>query len=270
MTGLRHLVATSKGRSVRRAGSIVAWILRRSTRTNYRPGVTVVTVNWNSLAFLRVTLDAIRAMSPRDTEIVVVDNGSSDGSIDFLRSRRDVRVMALPSNLGHGVALDLGVARVRTEYLAVLDVDAFPISDRWLPESIEALARGAQVAGSRLHRNFIHPCFLVTRTPIVHKFGLTFRPVGSLASLPKRAPLFLDVGEALSQRLIVKFGGSRALHPFEITSLRGPGNTGAVFGDLVYHNQYATQGEYQTSALDIFLEAADKYHPGLRGEGRSA
>ena len=136
MTGLgtlRHLVATSKGRSVRRAGSIVAWILRRSTRTNYRPGVTVVTVNWNSLAFLRVTLDAIRAMSPRDTEIVVVDNGSSDGSIDFLRSRRDVRVMALPSNLGHGVALDLGVARVRTEYLAVLDVDAFPISDRWLP-----------------------------------------------------------------------------------------------------------------------------------------
>ena len=85
------------------------------------------------LGILRVPLDAIRAMSPRDTEIVVVDNGSSDGSIDFLRSRRDVRVMALPSNLGHGVALDLGVARVRTEYLAVLDVDAFPISDRWLP-----------------------------------------------------------------------------------------------------------------------------------------
>jgi glycosyltransferase involved in cell wall biosynthesis len=227
-----------------------------------------VTVNWNSLAFLRLTIEAIRATSPVDTEIIVFDNGSSDGSLEYLRSRSDVRAMRSPINLGHGVALDLTVASVDTEYLVVLDVDAFPISDRWLPESLDALERGAQVAGGRMNRNFVHPSFLVTRTSVIHRYGMTFRPVGSLSKLESSAPLFLDVGEALSQRMIVKFGGARALHFYEATSVRGPGGTGQVFGDLVYHNVYATQGSHQNSALQVFEEEFDRYHPGLRTESK--
>ena len=247
----------------------MARVRRSHAPESYRPGCTVVTVNWNSLAFLRMTIEAIRATSPADTEIIVFDNGSSDDSLDYLRSRNDVRVMRSPVNLGHGVALDLAVASVDTEYVAVLDVDAFPISDRWLPESFAALAAGAQVAGAHMHRNFVNPCFLVTRTPVVHGYGLTFRPVGSLARLHSAAPLFLDVGEALSQRVIVKFGGGQALHFFEITSVRGPGGTGAVFGDLVYHNQFATQGSHQSSARQVFEEEFDRYHPGLRAKPTS-
>jgi glycosyltransferase involved in cell wall biosynthesis len=223
----------------------------------------VVTVNWNSLPFLRLMIEAIRATSPSDIEIVVFDNGSSDGSVEYLQSRSDVRLMRSPVNLGHGVALDVAVASVDTEFLAVFDVDAFPISDRWLPESLVRLDSGAQVAGARMHRNFVHPCFLVTRTQVVHRYGLTFRPVGSLSKLDSEAPLFLEVGEALSQRMIVKFGGGQALHFFEITSLRGPGATGAVFGDIVYHNQFATQGSHQSTAREVFEEEFARYHPGL-------
>lgn len=254
-------MGAARGRTVRGVGAGVARARRFRTPESYRPGCTVVTVNWNSLAFLKLTLEAIRLMSPPETEIVVVDNGSSDGSLEYLRSRDDVRTIRSPINLGHGVALDLAVSGVDTEFLVVLDIDAFPISDRWLEESLAALSGGAQVAGARMHRNFVHPCFLVTRTSVVHRFGLTFRPVGSLSHLESSAPLFLDVGEALSQRMIVKFGGGQALHFFEITSVRGPGATGAVFGDLVYHNQFATQGSYQTSALEIFEEEFNRYHP---------
>jgi hypothetical protein len=114
-----------------------------------------------------------------------------------------------------------------------------------------------------MHRNFIHPCFLVTSTALIRQYGLTFRPVGSLTALDKRAPLFLDVGEALSQRLLIRFGGSSALHPFEITSLRGPGMAGAVFGDLVYHNMFATQGTGQDNALAYWHEAIAKHHTGI-------
>ena len=256
-------VAALKGRFVRGAGATVARVRRSRAPESYRPGCTVVTVNWNSLAFLRRTIDAVRATSPADTEIVVFDNGSTDGSVEYLESRSDVRMMRSPVNLGHGVALDLAVADVETEYLAVLDVDAFPITDRWLTESVEALDAGAQVAGARMHRNFVHPCFLVTRTQVVHQYGLTFRPVGSLSTLDTEAPLFLDVGEALSQRLIIKFGGGNALHFFETTSVRGPGATGAVFGELVYHNQFATQGTHQNSAGQIFQEEFTRYHPTL-------
>lgn len=251
-----------KGRLVRNAGSLYAAASRRRPH-RYRPGVTVVTVNWNSLPFLRRSLSAVTAMSPDDTELLVVDNGSSDGSAAWAAARDDVRLIRLPINVGHGVALDIAITRIDTEFVAVLDVDAFPVSDRWLADSLEALESGAQIAGARMHRNFVHPCFLVTRTPVLHQYGLTFRPVGSLAGRSVRAPLFLDVGEALSQRLIVKFGGGQALHFFEITSVRGPGGTGAVFGDLVYHNQYATQGGEHTNALEIFEAAFAEHHPDL-------
>jgi glycosyltransferase involved in cell wall biosynthesis len=252
-----------KGRAVRGTGAAVARVRRARVPGRYRPGCTVVTVNWNSSAFLRRTIEAVRATSPDDTEIIVFDNGSSDGSVEYVRSRSDVRLMRSPVNLGHGVALDLAVAEVDTEYLAVLDVDAFPVTDRWLRESIAALDAGAQVAGARMHRNFVHPCFLVTRTEVVHRYGLTFRPVGSLSKLATEAPLFLDVGEALSQRLMIKFGGGQALHFFETTSVRGPGGTGAVFGDLVYHNQFATQGAHQNTARQVFEEEFARHHPSL-------
>lgn len=258
---LRRSVGYRKGVAIRAAGSAVARV--RPRPRSYRPGVTVVTVNWNSLSFLRVMLDIVRSASPAGTEILVVDNGSSDGSLEYLRARPDVRTLRLPVNVGHGVALDLVMPVVDTEYVAVLDIDAFPISDQWLERSITALVDGAHVAGARMHRNFVHPCFLVTRTKVLHELGLTFKPVGSLAKLSSSAPLFLDVGEALSQRLIVKFGGGHAIHFFEITSIRGPGNTGSVFGDLVYHNQYATQGAHHGNALEIFLAAAQHCHPGL-------
>lgn len=224
-----------------------------------------MTVNWNTLPFLRPMLDVTKAMSPAGTEIIVIDNGSTDGSVEYLQSRDDVRLVRVPLNVGHGVALDLGAALVDTEHVAVLDIDAFPVSPQWLDKSLRWLASGAEAVGAHMHRNFVHPCFLVIRTKRIHELGLTFRPVGSLTGLETGAPLFLDVGEALSQRLIVKFGGSRALHFFEITSLRGPGMAGAVFGDLVYHNMYATQGTGRGSALEYWHEALAEHHPLLVG-----
>ena len=54
---------------------------------------------------------------------------------------------------------------------------------------------------------------------------------------------------------------------FEITSLRGPGNAGQVFGDLVYHNLWATHGNRRGEALELFHDAVDQYHPGIWPEG---
>lgn len=260
---LRQRAAGAKGRAIRSGGALAAWGLRRRSRQGLRPGVTVMTVNWNSLDYLRAMIEAVRATSPPDTEILVVDNGSNDGSNEYLRDRGDVRLLRLPLNVGHGVALDIGATFVDTEHLAVLDVDAFPISSSWLPESLAALDAGAKVAGAHLHRNFVHPCFLVMPTTLIRAHGLTFRPVGSLSRLHDSAPLFLDVAEALAQRLIVKYGGGSALHFFEVTSLRGPGMAGAVFGGLVYHNMFATQGRGRSDALAYWQEALAEHHPQL-------
>jgi glycosyltransferase involved in cell wall biosynthesis len=231
--------------------------------------VTVLLVNWNSLPFARVTLEAVRTMSPPDTEVLVVDNGSSDGSVAYLRTLPDVRVMRLPTNVGHGAALDLGVTRVRTEYVAVLDVDAFPISDRWLDEPLAALAAGADVAGAYAYRNFIHPCYLVTRTALLRDLGLTFRPAGHKKGRLRRAPFYMDTGEALSHRVVIHRGGGHRLHRIGISEVVGDRGTAMVFGNLVYHNQGATWGPKMDAAMVEWEAATARFHPDVAASHQS-
>jgi glycosyltransferase involved in cell wall biosynthesis len=206
---------------------------RRRARA-LRPGaVTVVTVNWNSWDHLAVLIDVVTRRSPPTTEILVIDNGSVDESRARLREYPDVSTVMLPVNLGHELALDLGVLLCETEYVVALDVDAFPLHDRWLEELLTPLKAGAQISGARLNRQFVHPCCWAMRVARFveqcHSFRSHYQP---------RAPgrdASGDVGELMSER------EAPHLHFFDPTSQRGPGDVGTVFGDLVYHNFYATR-----------------------------
>jgi glycosyltransferase involved in cell wall biosynthesis len=195
--------------------------------------ITVVTVNWNSWEHLSVLIEVVRRRSPAGTEILVVDNASADGSRERLRELDDVRSVRLPRNMGHDFALDLGVLLCDTEYVVALDVDAFPLHERWLDELLAPLAEGTQVSGARLNREYVHPCCWAMRTARFveqgHSFRADYRPreEGRDASG--------DVGEAISIR------EAPAVHFFEVSSQRGPGDVGTVFGDVVYHNFYATR-----------------------------
>ncbi|HMI80941.1 MAG TPA: glycosyltransferase [Solirubrobacterales bacterium] len=198
------------------------------------PGAaTVVTVNWNSWPHLEVLIEVVRRRSPANTRIVAVDNGSKDESRARLRGREDVRTVALPLNLGHELAMDVGVLLADTEYVVALDVDAFPLHERWLDELLAPLSAGAQVAGARLNRSYVHPCCWAMRTErfvtMKHSFRSHYQPREGDRDASG------DVGEEISTR------EAPNVHFFEITSQRGPGDVGTVFGGLVYHNFYATR-----------------------------
>jgi glycosyltransferase involved in cell wall biosynthesis len=198
------------------------------------PGAaTVVTVNWNSWPHCEVLIDQVRRRSPPGTRIVVVDNNSVDGSRRRLGGRDDVTAVRLPLNVGHELALDIGVLLCETEYVVALDVDAFPLHDRWLDELLAPLSEGAQVAGARLNRAYVHPCCWAMRTARFVAMGHSFRSDYRPRSEGRDASG--DVGEEISAR------EAPAVRFFEVTSQRGPGDVGTVFGDLVYHNFYATR-----------------------------
>jgi len=235
---------------------------RAARRCATGPGITVVTVNWNTLPFLEALLDIVSARSPAGTRILVVDNGSSDGSREFLRGRSDVDSILLPINIGHGLALDLAVAKVTTDIVVVLDVDAFPISDAYLDASLEALAAGKVLSGAHFNRNYIHPCFLVARRDTLVMNDLSFQPIGSTGRADGTGPfqLFMDVGESISQAVIVKFG-SDSLHRIRTSEIQGPGMCGSVFGDVVYHNFHTTYGPHQAAALERFNDALQRFGP---------
>ncbi|CAB4862206.1 unannotated protein [freshwater metagenome] len=245
------------------AKQIVARARRRAVDVPERQGVTVVTVTWNSMPFLKAFLQGVRTFGGDDVEILVVDNNSDDGTAEFLAAQPDVTTVTLPFNFGHGLGLDTAFINARTTHVIALDVDAFPISKGWLSTVIEPLAQGAVVAGAYVQRAFIHPSYLAMRRKDFLDMKLSFVPIG-VRTQSGEAPqgLFLDVGEALCQTVAVA-RGSVTLHRVPITSTRGDGMVGSVYGDVVYHNFYSTQGNPNLveQARLVWASAVTEYLP---------
>lgn len=102
---------------------------------------SVIIPNWNGAAHLPACLDALAAQREAHFGTIVVDNGSSDGSLALL-ARRDppVEVIALPRNLGYAGGCNAGLRRARGEVLVILNNDT-EVEPDWLGELLAALDR---------------------------------------------------------------------------------------------------------------------------------
>ncbi|HID62291.1 MAG TPA: glycosyltransferase, partial [Anaerolineae bacterium] len=70
---------------------------------------SVVIVNWNGKHYLPSCLMSLRKQVYQDLEIILVDNGSSDGSVDFVRENfPEVEVIESSVNLGFAAGNNLG------------------------------------------------------------------------------------------------------------------------------------------------------------------
>jgi GT2 family glycosyltransferase len=83
-------------------------------------GVGIVIVTYNSEADIGPCLDAALAT---DAEVVVVDNASSDGTLDQIR-RRSATLIANPVNRGFAAAVNQGIRSIGTEFILLLNPDA--------------------------------------------------------------------------------------------------------------------------------------------------
>ena len=103
--------------------------------------VTVVIPNWNGERFLDLCLDSLRGQSFDDFDTVVVDNGSTDGSTDFVERRfPEVSVVSLAENRGFAAAVNAGIEASATEFVALLNNDT-----EQDPNWLRALVRAARV-----------------------------------------------------------------------------------------------------------------------------
>jgi hypothetical protein len=113
----------------------------------------VVIPNWNGLEHLPVCLDALQRQTFRDFETIVVDNGSTDASVDYLRGRGDVTVVALDENRGFPGACNAGIAAGDGEFVVLLNNDTHAEAD-WLMKLVAAMdgAKDFAWGSSRLVR----------------------------------------------------------------------------------------------------------------------
>ncbi len=115
---------------------------------NPSPLVSVVIVNYNGRHHLERCLPALAETVGVEFETIVVDNGSGDGSVDWLRERfPDVRVLALDANSGFGEANRLGVEAARGGYIAFLNNDTV-VNAEWLDAMRSALEADPAIAAA--------------------------------------------------------------------------------------------------------------------------
>jgi GT2 family glycosyltransferase len=105
------------------------------------PRATVVIPNWNGLAHLPECISALAAQTFCDFDVIVVDNGSVDGSVAWLRQNSPAtRILERADNGGFAVAVNSGIRATgaECEYVALLNNDT-AADPHWLAELVAAL-----------------------------------------------------------------------------------------------------------------------------------
>lgn len=109
------------------------------------PLVSLVIVNWNGLHFLPECWAALRAQTYAPVEIIVVDNGSTDGSLGWLAAQTPApQVIRNATNRGFAAANNQGIRLAQGQYVALLNNDAYP-EPGWLAALVAAAEADPQV-----------------------------------------------------------------------------------------------------------------------------
>ncbi len=102
---------------------------------------SVIVPNWNGMKFVGMCLDSLAKLDFKDYEVIVVDNGSTDGSREVIEEKYPhVRLIKLPENMGFAIACNEGIKASIAEYIVLLNND-IEVTPDWLRELYEGMER---------------------------------------------------------------------------------------------------------------------------------
>jgi len=106
------------------------------------PFFSVIILTWNGRDLLDECLESVLSQSFTDFETIVVDNGSTDGTVDFLRERwgERIRLVAMPCNRGFAGGNNAGIREARGTYIVLLNNDT-AVDPGWLSALSGAIRR---------------------------------------------------------------------------------------------------------------------------------
>jgi len=117
----------------------IAETLKQTSSEN--PLASVIVPNWNGMRFVGMCLDSLAQLHFENFEVIVVDNGSEDGSREMIEEKYPwVRLLKLPHNMGFAIACNEGIKTSKADYVVLLNNDIEVVPD-WLTELYEGMER---------------------------------------------------------------------------------------------------------------------------------
>ena len=105
--------------------------------------VTVIIPNYNGLKFMEPCFAALKEQTFKDYALLVVDNGSTDGSVEWLKEHQ-VPSIFLPENTGFSGAVNVGIRAAKTPYVILLNNDTEP-QPMYIEELVRTIERSEKI-----------------------------------------------------------------------------------------------------------------------------
>ena len=120
--------------------------------------VAVLVLNWDGLELLRSFLPSWVKFTPEEADLIIIDNGSTDGSVAFVREHYpEVRLVAFTENYGFAAGYNKAIAELDYKTVVLLNSDV-ELSDGWLREPLELLSSDPSITA-------VQPTIRAQRSP---------------------------------------------------------------------------------------------------------
>jgi len=101
------------------------------------PLVSIIILNWNGLEHLETCLPSVMEQTYENIEVIVVDNGSTDGSIEYVKENYDnVKLICNSDNVGFAEGNNVGIREAAGEYIVALNNDT-EVDANWISAFVE-------------------------------------------------------------------------------------------------------------------------------------
>lgn len=168
---------------------------------SHTPVITVCVPCYNAAPYLRECIDSILSQSFNDFELLIVDDGSTDNSIDIIRSYQDPRIRLIENEHDYIGTINTLLIEARSKYIARMDADDIMFEDRLQSQydylesnpDIDILGGGMQFFGDQkiecypqtegyiTFDNMLegccigHPCTMMVRD-VINKYNIRYNP----------------------------------------------------------------------------------------------